>query len=390
MKIRPYIIVPNLIEQPTWGGTYIAEYKRIAEGICNGKLIGQSYELYEYSRLSSKLSTVDQPSVELGDPNDPQHADLIAVDDTVYSINDLIRYAPEQVLGDRYVQKFGAKMQTLIKLTQAKGNSYQLHVEKPIDRWIPKPESWYYFEPGVITLGVKKDADYEEYKQVCLAVNEIAVRLSKKVVDGELPVEDARRQLRDYIKHHNPEQFVNVLTVKPDQAIDLSACGIHHSWEEDEAVAPLGNIVYEVQENAYDDQSTIRSFDKGKMKDDGSVRELQIDDYFKYINRSTEANDPQSHLIETNVVSKSEDSVVEDIFTSDKYLMQKVTFSNTYSEETDGSFHHLFVKSGDVQIHTQDTSITVTQGYSAFIPAAVGEYTIKTTDLSATILKTYI
>ncbi len=43
---RPYLILSKLVEQQTWGGSYIAQFKNIEDGELKAKKIGQSYELY--------------------------------------------------------------------------------------------------------------------------------------------------------------------------------------------------------------------------------------------------------------------------------------------------------------------------------------------------------
>ena len=61
MKIQPYIVVPTLIEQPTWGGEYIGNLKGLAQENLGGKKIGQSYELFRDSNLSLKKTYGPQP-----------------------------------------------------------------------------------------------------------------------------------------------------------------------------------------------------------------------------------------------------------------------------------------------------------------------------------------
>jgi hypothetical protein len=106
----------------------------------------------------------------------------------------------------------------------------------------------------------------------------------------KLSYKDAVSQLQNAIQGENPTKFVNVHRVKKHAIVDLSNGGIHHSWEEDPAAIPLGNIVYEVQLDVTDEDSTIRSFDKGKMQQNGDVREIHVEDYFKYLDTRPETN----------------------------------------------------------------------------------------------------
>ncbi len=389
MQLRPYIVIPNLIEQPTWGGDYIVEFKRMSQPELRGKKIGQSYELYEFSNLSSLDSTVGSASFELGNPTNPQESTqhLVSHDRSV-AITDLIETDPEGVLGTRYTKVFGPRVKTLIKFTQALGNSYQIHVQKPSGTWLPKPESWYYFEPGLITLGTKTGVNWSAYESVCRQINETAKTLSERARTGAITVEEAQRLLADFVSAHDPQEFVNVLRIEKNQGVDLSDCGLHHSWEEAEDL-PLGNVLYEVQESVYDDVSTIRSFDKGKMKADGSIRPVQIDEYFAYIDRSQDANDPANHMIKTKTDSAEQKQLT---FSNSRYVMDQLIVKNPYQEILTDTFHHIFVKDGAIELSTTDGELILTKGYSAFIPAKVGTYQLKTTTEAgeATILRTYL
>ncbi len=396
MKTQPYLVVPNLIEQPTWGGHYISDHKQLKQKELKNKKIGQSYELYQHTNLSTKTSTKNLPTIEMGDSKTPQKAKSYSKNDQPFSINQLIKLDPVKVLGKRSIKLFGPQIKTLIKYTQAKGNSYQIHVKKKTDKWLPKPESWYYLEPGLVTLGVKSTTDWQQYQLTCQKINQLAIELSLQIKTNKISLELARTELKSFIKNNNPKQFVNLVKVKAGQAIDLSDCGIHHSWEQDQKYAPHGNIVYEVQENVYDQESTIRSFDKGKIKDDGSIRELQIKDYFKHVDRSARANSPRTHLIKTTYLKKTKNFSIQQIFKSKKYSMQQINFNHQFTDQTHDSFHHLFVKQGQLNLTTQNTKLIISAGFSVFIPAATQQYLLTSianpgnSSSDAQVLKTYI
>lgn len=394
--IKPYIIIPNLIEQPTWGGSYIAKTKKIKDPAIAKKKIGQSYELYQDTNLSRKRSTESLPSLELGSPTDPTQARHISKNDKPININLLMKKGVEAVLGARALKVHGKKMNILIKFTQAKGNSYQIHVKKnqKDPEWQAKPESWYYFEQGQVTLGAKPGIDWEKYEQTCKRINQQAIEISQRIKSGELKVKDGRNELREIIKANNPEQFVNVIKIRKDQAIDLSSGGVHHSWEENPSYAPNGNIVYEVQRNVFDPVSTIRSFDKGKIKSDGSIRKIHINDYFKYIDRSPRANEPNTHFRSGRALMRLSGAPVKQIFKTPDYSLQELIITQPFNNKftrTKGSFHHLFVRAGNLLLHAGNDSWIITQGYSVFIPQATKQYTAKPYKCKqATILKTYL
>ncbi|MFC1653451.1 hypothetical protein ACFL1M_01225 [Patescibacteria group bacterium] len=388
--IKPYIIIPNLIEQPTWGGEYITKYKQLKNEKLQNKKIGQSYELYEHSNFSKKTSTENTPTIEFGVPNNPRISKTFG-DGFPINIQELIDEDPAKTLGERAIKIHGEKMGVLIKFTQAKGNSYQLHAKKKSKNWQPKPESWYYLEPGLITLGVKKNINWNDYQETCFKINNFAKELSSQIKSGLKKVDEARNDLKDFISKHNPEKYVNLIETKKEEAIDLSECGVHHSWEES-GKYPQGNIVYEVQKNVYDPVSTIRSFDKGKIKDDGSIRAIQLDDYFKHIDKSEEANDFKTHIVSPITIEKTNSFLVERLFINKNYILDKMVLSEEMSNNhttTSKSFHHLFVKEGKIQINSDQNQLTLTKGFSAFIPASTGKYKI-IPDEDTVILKTHL
>jgi mannose-6-phosphate isomerase class I len=273
-------------------------------------------------------------------------------------------------------------MPLLIKFTQAKGNSFQLHV-KPgtVSRWKAKPESWYFFEKGLVTLGLKKNTDVHAYKETCLRIDTYMKDISKKIHDNALSPQEAKAEAQAYIQNQNPWQFVNKMDVAKESCIDLTRGGIHHSWEEDSNQYPDGNIVYEVQQDVSDDSSTLRSFDQGKLKNDGNIRPLQIDDYFTYLDTHETANDPNV------LIQKRHDTTV---FRTPYYTTEKLLLTKTIKAHVPNSFVHVFVTDGAVRIETSTGSVRVTKGHSCFIPWSVGVYILTPEKENSAILKTYV
>lgn len=349
---QPYIIVPHLIEQPTWGGSYICKKKGwLEKPETKGKKIGQSYELYSETKLALNLKTTDDSSFGPGYTN-------------TLDINAFKEMRPFP----------------LIKFTQAKGNSFQLHIRptQTDPHWKPKAESWYYFENGKITFGIKKGTNIEEYKKTCHAINEKMKELSRDVVEKKKSKEEAVQMAQDFIKQLNPWQYVNVHNTKAGDVVDLSGGGLHHSWEEDEVACPLGNIVYEVQQDVMDPYCTIRSFDQGKLKEDGTIRTIQIDDYFKYLDLDEKRN--------TLSIDKNENGV---LFDTPLYSLSSLLIEGNKKMEGTTSFHHLFVKEGKITVaDTEGNEITVGRGHSAFVPNGVS-YEIQS-HAPSEILLTYL
>lgn len=347
---KPYLVIPFLVEQPTWGGTYICEKKGWLnkEGL-SGKKFGQSYELYDRSLLATIITSSD----------DPQFS---------HTVN-----------GTLPVSSFAEdKPFPLIKFTQAKGNSFQLHaMPKSKDPyWQPKAESWYYFEDGKITFGIKKGADINEYKKTCLEIEKKMKELSVLIINKSISLDEARKSASLYIQEKNPWQFVNVCEVKKGDSVDLSGGGLHHSWEEDEEKYPLGNILYEVQQDVMDPVSTIRSFDQGKIMDNGSIRKIQIEEYFKHLDLNEERNTLRSG--KSDVI----------LFNTPYYSLNRIVVSNKITQSAEGSFHHLFVKTGSIIVESTDGKVLVTRGHSCFIPKGI-TYTIDSTEESV-VLQTFV
>jgi mannose-6-phosphate isomerase class I len=385
---KPYIIIPKFIPQATWGGEYIVNTKKWNKlSFLNGLRIGQSYELFSGTKLF--ISSDNTESVkyipEIGYSDRPEILNNLfpLVKDLDYiNLADLIDSNPEKVLGPKVLQKFG-KMHLLIKFTQAKGNSFQLHRKPGPDesKWQPKAESWYYFEDGKLTFGIATNKSVTDYQKTCREIEIKMQELSDLVINHKITLVKAESEAKTFINKLNPWQYVNVMDVAKDTVLDLSAGGLHHSWEEDPKKYPLGNILYEVQEDVMDPVSTLRSFDQGKFKTDGTVRSLDIDDYFKYLDTDPERNNPQKTI---------KTAVGKEIFRTSNYAMDKLEINGKMTDSTQQSYCHLFVKNGDVEVITTDGYAKLSQGSSCFLPYLLGDYEIRSNSAKAIILKTFI
>jgi len=349
---KPYIIIPLLIEQPTWGGSYICDKKGWSkkDGLTRKK-IGQSYELYSGTKLALDINSTDDSLFG------PQYKNTIDIS---------------------LFQE--AKPFPLIKFTQAKGNSFQLHIQpnKNGGQWQPKAESWYYFENGKISFGIKKGTKIEDYKKVCIKINEKMKELSDAVLKNKISIKTANKLAQEFIHTENPWQFVNIHEVKKGDVVDLSGGGLHHSWEEDLVSCPIGNIVYEVQQDVMDPISTIRSFDQGKFKEDGTIREIQIDDYFKYIDL-----DENKNILS---MEKKENGRLLD---TPYYTLTSLKSASDMNMKSTSSFHHIFVKDGSIDVvDVSGKPIYIGTGHSCFIPQGIS-YTICPKD-KGEILLTYL
>src|SRR5258708_22794847 len=225
----PFYIIPFLIEQPTWGGSYIANHKNIRDENITSRKIGQSFELFGQSFITYTPATT--PAYTWASATDLQNPQFVHRPADIQTLQSVIDAAPMKILGKKAVQKYGAAMKTLIKFTQAQNNSYQVHVKpgKEFGKWLAKPESWYYFEEGKATMGVRKKTILAEYKQRCVEIEEKAKELSTTTLAKKMTVADARAQLKSFIDLNHPQTYVNTIHIEKGDVIDLSQGGIHHS-----------------------------------------------------------------------------------------------------------------------------------------------------------------
>jgi len=377
IKRRAYLIVPKLVEQPTWGGSYIAKKKSWQNlAPVKGKKIGQSYELYGQSKLVINLDDSRHPLFNPEFSSSPKSPPL----PENHQLDRLISFYPRETIGIKPSQKF-KKMPLLIKFTQAFGNSFQLHIRPGIknDHWMPKPESWYFLEKGLVTLGVRDNIDIKDFKKTCLLIEKQMTIIAAKVFNKKISLKEARKETADFIYRHDPHNYVNQYSIKKHQLIDLSMGGIHHSWEEDKENLPQGNIVYEIQLDVADSVSTIRCYDQGKIKDDGHLRKLNIDDYFRYLD-TDKTNNQFDRL--------SSEKRGDCLLSTDYYHLSHIDLKEDHLFNTKDNFAHLFVEKGGVQILANDGELTVYEGHSCFVPAFTGRVKLVPLEKGSVLLKT--
>lgn len=360
MKIKkPYLIIPKLIEQPTWGGDYITKMKgwNMNKNLI-GKKIGQSYELFSGSLVAKTIVDSQNQYISpfLGTAN---------TNENTYTppqnlLSDLI---PISEITSFYTNLF------LVKINQAQGNSFQIHIrsEQKDSYWKSKPESWYYLENGTATYGIKKNIDINSYRNVCKIIDKEMKMLSKKIKNKLITHEKAVEHAKTFIHKINPWQFVNIHEIQKDTVLDLSAGGVHHSWEENIHTHPYGNVLYEIQKDVMDPVSTIRAFDQGKINNDGSIREINIESYFKYLDI-----DPKHNLFQPIPVSDNKHELIHNSY----YCLNRIPVSSEIKLSSNNLFTHLFIRSGKAKISGKEGFVILTQGHSCFVPEYVNDFTI--------------
>ncbi len=363
----PWQVQDELIEQPSWGGRYILDLKGLSEDPqWSGKKVGQSYEFAKASKLV-----------------DPHTG-------TAHALVDLIAQDKIGLLGQAVVDKYGADVSLLIKLTQAKGNSFQVHLPegKHLGHWQPKPEAWFYLAPGLYTFGLKPGTSFEAYARVLHTIDDEMQRLSTEVKAGKRTVGNARQQVQERIQTLDPYAYVNRVEAQTDDLIDLTPGAIHHSWEQDDARFPNGNLVYEVQIDVPDNLCSMRGFDKGKFLDDGSVRPTHVADYLAALGQDAEHNDLSRHLRKPQTLEESSGCKTESLFRTPYFNLDRLTINpgGALEQSLQYGFHHLFVHQGTAKIGER----TLEQGRSYVLPAGLDAYTVEATETPAVLLKTFL
>lgn len=379
-QVRPYIVVPVLIPQPTWGGSYIAEYKSLYP-FAGLPPIGQSFECFPDSPVSERTSTEHRPVYAVASSTDPATMKFSDESFGFHRLNDLIQENPKAWLGEAVHRS--TKLGILIKLNQARGNSFQVHIPDgaSLGKWQPKPESWFFLESGKVTLGLKDPSNegLARYKKALEEYQSHVEMVSKQVQSGAIDMKAAREQLDYYIGKSGIYDFVHTLTLARNQVVNLAQGGIHHSWEADPTL-PHGNVVYEVQRNVYDPVATIRGFDKGNLLDDGTFRPVAIDDYIQALGLRPQP-DVQTLIAKGSVVAKTSTYTIRRLFETPEYQSFRMTTSDTIANawtETKGMFHHLMVIRGKIRLIAAKETLRVTTGHSIVIPASTGRYQIST------------
>lgn len=384
MTIQPFYIIPMLIKQPTWGGTYIVETKKLLDPVLHDQKIGQSYELSSDSRVAT-----DPAAQECFILTDSGLNEARQFGPSIESLDlqSVVMMDPVAILGEAWAKK-DPTLQLLVKFNQAKNNSYQVHIRpgNEFHGWQAKPETWYYLADGKATLGIKQGVDLAQYKRNCLEIDAFSKEISHKIKSGDLDVASGREQLSTFIEERHPRQFVNTVAIPRGSVVDLWQGGIHHSWEADETV-PHGNIVFEVQMSVKDERSTLRSFDQGNIKDSGDIRPLHIEDYFQALNTSPTDNLPDALVSQPQGHSDGSMRQTE-LCVTPFYQLHMIEFTAAGSTtRTTSSFHHIFVHDGEARLEWQNQSFDILSGRSMFIPASCGSYVLTSTS-GAVVLET--
>lgn len=227
----------------------------------------------------------------------------------------------------------GDELPILIKLIDAADNlSVQVHPnDEQAKAWEGqngKTEMWYVIdtdEDARITYGVSSDTTKEE--------------------------------LANAIKEKRVESLLNSVPSKKGDVFFVEAGTIHAIGK--------GNLIAEIQQNS---NVTYRLYDYGRVGKDGKERELHIE---KGVMASN-----------CNVVKPREIPVLSDgsrlLARCEYFEVKEITIDGDKKFTADDvSYHALLVTEGKMSIICNEIDVNINAGETVFVPAGMGEYTLK-------------
>ena len=312
MYLYPFLFQPNL-HQVIWGGHQLRPYKGLEP---NDEPIGESWEV---STVPSSTSIVSN-GVFKG-----------------RILTDIIAEHPQEILGHAVCEKYHGQFPLLVKFIDARRDlSIQVHPNDEMawreHKKMGKSEMWYIIkaEPGShLYAGFKKKITPEEYYQ--------------RIADGTIT---------DVLADH---------TVKAGDVFYLPAGRVH---------AICGGIMLaEVQQSS---DVTYRIFDYNRPGMDGKPRELHTKLAAKALDYHVEQNYRTEYVETDNRAVQIIDSPYFDV----RVMEIQTPFHRNLLKYD--SFVISMCIEGDCKLvmRTNGSEITLTEGHTALIPAAIADYDI--------------
>ena len=330
-KLYPMLFEPNLREV-VWGGSRLKQWKGLngSGDMPDSMHIGESWEVSAVPSSSSIVSNGTWAG---------------------YSLPEVIMRRPETILGKEVARRYGNKLPLLVKFIDAREDlSIQVQPDDEMARRehnkLGKSEMWYILdaEPGAyLYAGFKKEISQEEYKE----------RVKKGTITEVL----ARHE------------------VSKGDVFYLPAGRVH-------AICS-GILLAEVQQSS---DVTYRIFDYNRKGLDGKPRELHTElasqaiDYEVYPEYKTEHRedvDAANELLNTPYFS------IKVIETTKPFHRDMIKFD---------SFVILMCLEGDCKVRVRSTGdeVTIPEGYSCLIPAAVADYVVSPEQDFTKVLEAFI
>ncbi|HJH55814.1 type I phosphomannose isomerase catalytic subunit [Brachyspira hyodysenteriae] len=310
----------EITKEVIWGGNSLSSL--YSKPFDKNKTIGESWEICDLPNDNSIVSNGEFKGKTLS-----------------YLVNEY----GEKLLGTKTKEKH---FPLLIKIIDSKDKlSIQVHPDEEYankrHNKHGKNEMWYVMETygdAKLLIGIKEGFSKEDLK--------------KKLSNNE-----------------NIENMFNYFDIKKGDAFYIPSGCIH---------AILGNaVITEIQTPS---DVTYRLYDWNRVDKNGKSRELHIEDAFNVI-RDINAFDLKSNKQNR---FKNEKLEINTVFSNDCFTVEEYTINEYYSSKTNNETFEIIMVlegKGHIESNITDNIIKLNAGKTVLIPAALGDYFIKTYDI---------
>ena len=260
------------------------------------------------------------------------------------TIREVLEKNPTEIMG---ISVAGTKFPLLIKLIDAKQKlSVQVHPNDATAAQFggeAKTEMWYLLgkNPAQVYCDFNKGVTKESFIQA--------------------------------VKDGTSGDTMKAIPVVKDSAVMVRGGSVHSIGE--------GCLILEIQQNS---NTTYRIYDWDRMDNNGTPRELHIEQALNVINWNA-SNDP---LVKPVPLVDTEEFQCMEVLSCKYFKLEKMVFSAPLEVPLSGkTFHALFVSEGEAQIAWDHKMLSAPAGTSILIPAAMPGYTLEG---NATVLRASI
>lgn len=274
---------------------------------------------------------------------------------------DLVFYAPHELLGERVHGRFGAEFPIRFDLLDTMGGqnlSMQVH---PLTEYIYEKFGMPYTQDESYYL---LDVDEDEETYVYLGLKE---GVDKKEMERELRAAEKGEEL------FPAEKYVNKIPVKKHDHVLIPAGTVHCSGK--------NTMVLEISATPY--IFTFKLWDWGRLGMDGLPRPIHLDHGMKNIQWNRDTKWVYDNIVgQQKTLEKTENCEVERTGLHSREFIDtmRYTLSEVYTVSMDDTVHVMNLVDGrSATIESVDGSFapfTVHYAETAIVPAAVGTYRI--------------
>ena len=326
MKLYPLLFEPNLHEV-VWGGKKLTKWKQLP---AHEQPVGESWEVSCVPQSVSVIANGEAKGMDLAS---------------------YIAQQPAEVLGKGVAKAYDNQLPLLVKFIDAKRNlSIQVHPNDEMAARLfhkkGKSEMWYVIsaEPGAyLYAGFKTAINAQEYRRL--------------IAEGDITTVLAKHR------------------VHPGDVFYIPAGRVHAIGE--------GIVLAEIQQSS---DLTFRIYDYGRLGMDGKPRELHTD--------------LAAEALDYNVYDNYRTTYSHEALKAKEVLATR--YFNVRVVDTETPFHRNLLKydsfiislciEGDCKIKIRATGdeITLREGYSCLIPAAIADYDIIPLEEKTKVIDAYI